>query len=466
MQRLLGMRKVIAVITLSCAIVGVGWWVDSARPVGRQAREPASSRALKPEAHMQKLLSEFSALYNADAAEVDAALAPTEAKPAPTVANPVPTVAKPVPTVAKPVPTDSKLAPTDKPAPTNFKPAPKVAKPAPTDSKSAPTDAKFAPTETKAIEVRSKQNATGAPRAELGKEFCQSNDALFPGKLFSKGRSRKVWKPDNCKFRGLESLNVKKCFAGKKLVFLGDSLTRDIVRRIGRFGLGQDSKMHPFTSEEKGPVNHTMLARVVPYGQYYKVDNGKFEFYWSAAARYDGSLNFSRTQQAIREADLVWIGSGSWDMGNLHVPPETYFDLMTARVERIRKAMKPGARLVLFPVHWLHLDKGTPNGPFRRCNDPAKASVFRDALRTVAACQGLPVVETAEITKPASAYTQDGIHYDRDLPWIEADVIVNHFCTTFALSTPQRACDVDAAKQRWRKVRPAYVGCTPKRRRR
>ncbi|KAJ9469209.1 hypothetical protein DIPPA_02307 [Diplonema papillatum] len=301
--------------------------------------------------------------------------------------------------------------------------------------------------------------AKTATAPKLGSEFCQTNDDLFPGKLFMPNRRRKSWLPDHCKFRQLEYMNVPKCFAGKKLVFLGDSLTRDIVRKIARMALLQDKPMHWFTPEEKGPAYKDVSELGQVYGHFYNIkDNGKFEFYWSAAALYDGSLNYTRTQAAIAEADLVWIGSGAWDMGVLHVAPEKYFDLMSARVGRIAKMVKPGAEVVLFPMHWLHLERCPVGRKCRLCNSHAKAAVFRDALRTVAACHQLSVVETTGITKVAANFTKDGIHYDRDISLIQADVIVNHICSSFALSKP-RACDVSAAKERWRQVPQAYVGC-------
>ncbi|KAJ9461770.1 Cas1p-domain-containing protein, partial [Diplonema papillatum] len=297
------------------------------------------------------------------------------------------------------------------------------------------------------------------PAPALTREDCTSLSDIYPGTI-ERRRSRPFWVPRRgCKLRRFEDLDIESCFSRLNQVFLGDSLTRDIFRKMGRFGLHQVIKeSHRFTDEEKGPAYANKEEEGDIYGHFFEVGEGKLEFYWSAAARYDGSLNYTRTQSAIKAADVVWVGSGAWDMGVMHVNPDVYFDLMYARVARLKATMKPGAKLILFPVHWLHIDRCPVGRKCRLCNDPAKARVFREALTLVAACHGLPVLETSKVTKAAPEHTKDGLHYSKDVSLIQTDIYVNAVCSDFGLYEPT-TCDIEGSKRRWSQVPAAHIGC-------
>eukprot|EP01064_Diplonema_japonicum_P036643 TRINITY_DN8314_c0_g1_i1.p1 TRINITY_DN8314_c0_g1~~TRINITY_DN8314_c0_g1_i1.p1 ORF type:complete len:381 (+),score=89.54 TRINITY_DN8314_c0_g1_i1:136-1278(+) len=287
---------------------------------------------------------------------------------------------------------------------------------------------------------------------------CHKNAMVFPGTV-EQGRIRPVWKPQGCRLLSMEEMNVKRCFSTKKQIWLGDSLTRDIARKIARFGLGMTRDMHFFTRADKGPELADTEEKGQVYSHVFPVGTaGEFSFYWSAAAVYDGSLNYTITQNTIKSADFVLVGSGMWDMGVAFTPPDKYFDTMKQRLANIKKIMKHGAVLVVNPIHWLNIHRCPEWKQCRTCNDADKAMVYREALSLAAACAGASVLITAPITRVSAMYTTDGAHYDKSVSLMQADVYLNAVCGEMAFDEPT-TCNPEEAKARWRTIPAANIGC-------
>ena len=117
-----------------------------------------------------------------------------------------------------------------------------------------------------------------------------------------------------------------------------------------------------------------------------------------------------------------------------HVPSGLlpFYDALKARLLKVRAAMKPTSRLLLYDLHWIFhrrcLAKGGPHKMCFKCNNPQRVRAYRAALRLAAACTGTEFFSTAEVYKQMPAHTNDGIHYDRSLWTMESNVLLNGLC--------------------------------------
>ena len=240
-------------------------------------------------------------------------------------------------------------------------------------------------------------------------------------------------------------------------------------RRAGK-GTEESIDRKYFDPEQKGdfpkrPYNFYLEMIDPTSGKYPKqsFDNGRMYYAWSPGARRPAAFEYDMTQAAIPSADYVVINSGMWDMGGLYIPIVDYFHTMRKRVEMVQKMMKPGARLLLIPVHYLNIHKCPRGEKCELCNSPQKASAYRTAFSLVASCTGAALLRSFDIMKEAENYTHDGIHYTDKVVGMQADIVASYMCGGMKLPSDPSLCqttgDIEKTLRKLAAIPEANVGC-------
>ena len=266
--------------------------------------------------------------------------------------------------------------------------------------------------------------------------YCASQDQIYPGRVYNTtaDTSSLVWVPDsNCKLHHFHPTEVTTCLtdlqkSGKKIAFFGDSLLDDLADAItarskGRHVWGESEDVEGRWWKAR-PNRACFLTEETPF----------LEFFWTQSAFYNDPTDPSREKasNAIRTADIVVINNAMWDIGDSCQGIQAYYHAMKARIEKVQHAVKPGALLVLYDLHWIWTKK-ICNAEGKNCfvyNPIERVKHYRTALRLAAACTGVRVLTDTEMTKLIPQQTSDGVHFQPyEAKFMKADVFLNGICT-------------------------------------
>eukprot|EP01061_Rhynchopus_euleeides_P002380 TRINITY_DN1181_c0_g1_i2.p1 TRINITY_DN1181_c0_g1~~TRINITY_DN1181_c0_g1_i2.p1 ORF type:complete len:551 (+),score=132.40 TRINITY_DN1181_c0_g1_i2:83-1735(+) len=292
--------------------------------------------------------------------------------------------------------------------------------------------------------------------------MCKTVSDMYPGKLgVVKGRLR--WTPEHCKLPTMEELDLKRCFAARKQVILGDSLTRMVAISMGRAVRSPPASMarvYYNNTETTENYYYDFIANTTVDGEW---GNGRFHFGWVPTAVNEGCLSYPRTDKAVRTADYVVYGGGMWSLSAQYTPIREFFYALRDRILKIRSRMKPTARLVINPIHWLNYHRCPAEKLCRRCNSGPKVAAYREALTLVAACTGASLLNVTAIVQKAENYTWDGVHYADRFTAVEGDVLAAHMCGGMLLPPPTETCrseaQVNATIARLHAVPETHIKC-------
>ena len=292
--------------------------------------------------------------------------------------------------------------------------------------------------------------------------YCASQDQIYPGNVYKTpaDTSSLVWVPSaGCKLHHFNPTEAATCLSGKKIAFFGDSLLDDMAHAMNVRANGR----HEFRPDEniagrwwKARFNRDFyLEGQEPY----------LQFFWTQSAFYKDPTDFSRenASAAIRNADIVVLNNGLWDIGASCQGVFAYYHAMKVRIEKVQSVVKPGAMLVLYDLPYIYTKKvctPKPDGEGSNCqvhNQPKeRVAEYRTALRLAAACTGVRVLSDTEMTKHIPSHTPDGVHYVTfESKFMKADVFLNGICTRGGQAPmeftvyPKESCDATKHFMDW-----------------
>eukprot|EP01064_Diplonema_japonicum_P007285 TRINITY_DN1494_c0_g1_i1.p1 TRINITY_DN1494_c0_g1~~TRINITY_DN1494_c0_g1_i1.p1 ORF type:complete len:813 (+),score=134.31 TRINITY_DN1494_c0_g1_i1:1345-3783(+) len=294
-------------------------------------------------------------------------------------------------------------------------------------------------------------NDTGSLDAEA--PVCKMQNETFRGHILSTGvpspdNAWARWQPLTCRLPTLTDFDLKKCLgSGHSLLFMGDSLTRMLAETL-----------------------EDLLSSPPPTGKtrHFNYHGGRvaFRFAPSLLMRRLSPVFAPLSKMTLKEvagANLTVYGAGAWDMGTHWMPINHYLDEMIRTVGVLKaKAQK---RLVVNPMHFTSRNGCSDTQELcYTCNSPQKAAAYREAVRMAAACNGVPVLDTYDMTQLlyrtfGRTSTGDGLHYYPYMSRMETDVLMNYVCRQdFTLTVPEE-CDPEGAKKRWATVPEIHEYC-------
>eukprot|EP01059_Diplonema_ambulator_P037166 TRINITY_DN9680_c0_g1_i1.p1 TRINITY_DN9680_c0_g1~~TRINITY_DN9680_c0_g1_i1.p1 ORF type:complete len:390 (+),score=55.22 TRINITY_DN9680_c0_g1_i1:48-1172(+) len=293
-----------------------------------------------------------------------------------------------------------------------------------------------------------------ATTGDKRKQICKSYEESIEGEIAQVFKWN-VWKPEHCDIP--HEFNYRTCFAGKRIAMYGDSLLRDVVKKMTRLLRTRQNIEYTVCEKPDKLPKHWCDERS---RRFTLAKHGLLDFFWMPSAAFAGAFNDPMSLDSIKKADYIYFSSGMWDMGAHHRSPIHFYTEMDNRIKFIKENAKPTAKITIITLHWLHTTTNCP--PAARCNlcnSPEKASVYRSMLRILAACHSLPLFDPSPVTKQAAGYTHDGVHFNRFFQ-VESDYLLHHICDDeFKFEVPSTPCDLEEAKKRWDAVPEAKVAC-------
>eukprot|EP01064_Diplonema_japonicum_P004878 TRINITY_DN1321_c2_g1_i1.p1 TRINITY_DN1321_c2_g1~~TRINITY_DN1321_c2_g1_i1.p1 ORF type:complete len:658 (+),score=81.08 TRINITY_DN1321_c2_g1_i1:47-1975(+) len=291
------------------------------------------------------------------------------------------------------------------------------------------------------------------PNPDL-KKICSSQNELFPGTVQSPSGAYRTWVAEGCHLPEMAEIDLEKCLEGKKIMFFGDSLTRQVAEAIQAEG----------RHIEFAPNDN---------GQTFETQNGYFKFMTAPALslKYFPSYNIMHQSRLgfAATADYIIYGTGMWDMGknNYRTPLDKFVDRMINITRTLRDiAEARGKKFALNPMH--HVNQSICYTPDKnrlcfKCLNPVRAAAYRQAVIIAAACNNVPVFNFEPMTRDALAQTwsgpvalggrhattADGSHYTSPVNRMLADVVVNWVCRDDFVLTQPTECNPEQAKKLW-----------------
>eukprot|EP01061_Rhynchopus_euleeides_P026958 TRINITY_DN43889_c0_g1_i1.p1 TRINITY_DN43889_c0_g1~~TRINITY_DN43889_c0_g1_i1.p1 ORF type:complete len:442 (+),score=119.20 TRINITY_DN43889_c0_g1_i1:65-1327(+) len=296
--------------------------------------------------------------------------------------------------------------------------------------------------------------------------YCALNSEIFPGAVHDHtNTSDYYWEPEGkCRLKRFTTAEARACTKNINIAFYGDSLMDDLSSGFAT-KIGAEIVSHQRESAD-GLHSRINKAHLVNGTRGEEVAS---QFFWTHSVFALDPTNETmrpNASQALRAADVAVLHHSTWDMGLTCQGLFQFYSALTTRLQRMREVMKPGARLVLYDLHWIWnrrcLAENGPNAKCFKCNKPARARGYRAALHLAAACAGAEMFSTAELYKHMPAHTNDGIHYESSLWSMESDVLLNGLChrgDTAPMTFNTGTCNQRAAMREWRKNTEA-VDCT------
>eukprot|EP01061_Rhynchopus_euleeides_P015615 TRINITY_DN2659_c1_g1_i3.p2 TRINITY_DN2659_c1_g1~~TRINITY_DN2659_c1_g1_i3.p2 ORF type:complete len:378 (+),score=81.47 TRINITY_DN2659_c1_g1_i3:69-1202(+) len=282
------------------------------------------------------------------------------------------------------------------------------------------------------------------PPLRSGLPFCSSQEELYPGDVYTpESRNDLQWEPAApCRLLHFKQDEILDCFAdtlaGARIVFVGDSLIDDLGSAIAQLAGAHHVVYDPPEDipgrwwKARPNRGHFLDMPQSPRpGEPYPF----LEFFWTPSTFYNDPTDHRRpnVSRAIREADIVLMNNAMWDIGDSCQNIFAFYHALKARIQRVQAAVKPGARVILHDLHWLWPNQCLIHkGQHSKCfifNPVARVKHYRKAIRLAAACTGVHLFSDTEMTKHLPMRTDDGVHYDKFVNLMKADIFLNSICS-------------------------------------
>ncbi|KAJ9462924.1 hypothetical protein DIPPA_61118, partial [Diplonema papillatum] len=227
------------------------------------------------------------------------------------------------------------------------------------------------------------------------------------------------WNPAECELA--PSVAFASCVRKKHLVFIGDSLGRELFTQTAIVLKAKPGVVHLSAPlpELEGCKPHkgdkSRECAIVSNSSYDAAAGGSIRFILTPVVTPEQNriLSSPYVNETLRRADYVVLSTGMWEMGAKAVPLADFIPWAVAKIELLKEKIGPRAVLVVFPHHWVHLDpkQKQKQGMREACNSPGKLALYRAALIEAAVCSGVEVFDSSLLTRHMiRALDQDGIH--------------------------------------------------------
>eukprot|EP01060_Flectonema_neradi_P027307 TRINITY_DN3690_c0_g2_i3.p1 TRINITY_DN3690_c0_g2~~TRINITY_DN3690_c0_g2_i3.p1 ORF type:complete len:360 (+),score=63.02 TRINITY_DN3690_c0_g2_i3:47-1126(+) len=304
--------------------------------------------------------------------------------------------------------------------------------------------------------------------------LCRQSSDLWPGNINANIKQRLTWEPEHCELKAFGREATRKCLKTTKIVLFGDSLTESYAIHAAQ---GAGLVKHENERWEKTWNWNPTTESYKREGKFWKVseseETARLSHFWAPGFSLPASRDLRKHPVAIREireADVVVLSGAMWDMGRYYCGITTYLDSAIARINEVKLLLKPTARISIFGLHWLDINRmsSDKNNIAYLCNKKQKAEAFREALYLAAACTNVGVLNVKNITREALAAVDvpgDGIHFPASVNVLPFDVLLNSCCRSprLLIPSPVSCDDRHHFIKKWASSPEVNMGCEPDR---
>eukprot|EP01064_Diplonema_japonicum_P026054 TRINITY_DN37468_c0_g1_i1.p1 TRINITY_DN37468_c0_g1~~TRINITY_DN37468_c0_g1_i1.p1 ORF type:complete len:352 (+),score=20.14 TRINITY_DN37468_c0_g1_i1:54-1058(+) len=229
---------------------------------------------------------------------------------------------------------------------------------------------------------------------------CKEMADLYPGKLVGS-----KWKPDNCRLKDFSWEEKGRCVGEKKLFTISDSLGEAVQRRV----------FYDFLFARRW--SRSIREKYAPAGK---------RFIWSPSTASRPLLH-GKFLPSLRKSSFVILSNGLWDIGMGSCGIDHYFDVLRKKVLIYKRTLRSGSTMVLYNIPYIH-HKTTGSKLGTLCNPGPRVAVYREALKLVASCTGVGILDTFQMQKQNANSTPDGIHSTGKGNVARAGIIYSMMC--------------------------------------
>jgi hypothetical protein len=252
----------------------------------------------------------------------------------------------------------------------------------------------------------------------------------------------RYWNPPGCMLHDYGSQDLSACLRHKKILFVGDSTTRQLfwaaARKLDRNGATREMIRAAKHTDLTFERNHAILEFVWdPFMNSSKLDH-------ELAVLKDGRGMVTATGEFLFERSLIVIGAGLWHARNFG---EDYFDIFKDSVDHIAAEAESLTKEQFIPPRlrreWknpvLFAPVQTPNygnlSPSRTGTIlPSKIKQMNDYLLGLSRNRGIEVLQSFGLMTQNQpyAYGESGLHVVENVANRRADIILNMRCNSEA----------------------------------
>lgn len=219
--------------------------------------------------------------------------------------------------------------------------------------------------------------------------------------------------PAACPLAQIPNTQAKTLFKGRKVLFLGDSVTRSVYHQTNV--LLQPT--YKYSMDTNNSIRHTDLTNIIP------AVNATVAFHWTPLA---ADLEKKLKALTVREGDLVVLGALLWDA--LHNRDLTSY---ISTLESTSKALSPGVRYV-FVLPTTVIDGRLNSDDKRTHMTEAVVASYRAAVKnSTLASRVVSVIDTTNVSASMEPTSTDGVHYGEEVYKVISQMILNSYSLTY-----------------------------------
>ncbi|KAG8926917.1 hypothetical protein FRC02_008598, partial [Tulasnella sp. 418] len=239
------------------------------------------------------------------------------------------------------------------------------------------------------------------------------------------------WQPQGCMLNNYQPAQVKTCLSSKRVVFAGDSVTRQLFFAFAHIADPSLPQQVPHSDQKHS--DHHLVA---------KKSDLALDFYWDPYL--NGTLVRSLVDGRSQKTALLVLGSGLWylrystESGGL-AAWESMIDTTFAGIEKNMPSLAD--KVIYLPVeHPISSKLSAERAAF--IHDADVDAMNSDLLHRVSSVPTVPFLDLAPVLLPSSpialpftfnkmltaSQTNDGLHFSDKILKTQANILLNYRC--------------------------------------
>lgn len=212
------------------------------------------------------------------------------------------------------------------------------------------------------------------------------------------GGSGLNWRDPTCNSAILKKTGVSTCLAGRKIVFLGDSILRNMfvqliklfepdiqVPTINNGSIRKVAKQTKNLFRDILPGVEKEKKNLVKFWSYRNLNHQiKVDIFYSHGTSHLEELLKLRVLQKNGYSDFV-VSNALWDMGIAFRGHSRYMQALRQNLDIIKRNARPESKIILLGLHFIDTTRCL-NDICRVCNDNMVQNYIREVQRKVISC--------------------------------------------------------------------------------
>ena len=233
--------------------------------------------------------------------------------------------------------------------------------------------------------------------------------------------SLKNWQPSSCMMHRYDYKQSISCFAGRRIIFAGDSIARETYWALARGMDSQGQLPHPKDTEKHSDIHITLP------------ENVRLDFFWDPYLNSTGITAAFRAPQEGLKPTMTIVSTGLWHAKNLG---EESFKLWKSTIDEIALVSQgqyeggsPADLIIILPIldpDYAHLSES------RQTISPEEVSQMNDYLEHLSkqryANVALAFKDMLNNIDPSITHDPDALHLVDAVTSIQAQVLTNLRC--------------------------------------